>query len=374
MVVEDLVGDDDIIVAGENITLLAGGKIRIEGDVTSFENNVVVGATNDAEDASLPLTNGLEVTGEITAKNGMVALGSQKGDVLLTGVLICEKATVYTEDKDANIDFDGEVYVSEELVLAGNHFGDNNILDMTKVHPDDDNYVLSLFGAGRTMSGNYVVSYGDSTQLAHINQVAVENLVIVTDGPVKIENISVGKEADIYSMGTKTSIYGVMQPYDVAAQVAYYTPGGGAQMLDLHDMFFETTIPKSNEISKTFANDTDSFVTGSGGAGAGKGKGMSLDITSPKLQRGNGILIKDYFGQDVKNNRFSAVELTAYLDSIKTYVQYNNYFNIGMDFFDRYNIIDIPAVTVNSIIMNNTIKNNGIIVVRNDKKEDEYEF
>ena len=118
MVVEDLVGDDDIIVAGENITLLAGGKIRIEGDVTSFENNVVVGATNDAEDASLPLTNGLEVTGEITAKNGMVALGSQKGDVLLNGVLICEKATVYTEDKDANIDFNGEVYVSEELVLV----------------------------------------------------------------------------------------------------------------------------------------------------------------------------------------------------------------------------------------------------------------
>ena len=373
MVVGDL-GDDDIIVAGENITLLAGGKIRIEGDITSIESNVVVGATNDVEDIALPLTNGLEVTGEITAVDGMVALGSQKGDIVMNGILDGNKVTVYTEDKDANIDFNGEVYVSEELVLAGNHFGDNNILDMTKVHSDNDNFVLSLFGAGRTMSGDYVVSYGDSTKLAHLNQVAVENLVIVTDGPVKIENISVGKEADIYSMGTKTSIYGVMQPYDVAAQVAYYTPGGGAQMLDLHDMFFETTIPKSNEISKTFVNDTGSFVTGSGGAGAGKGKGMSLDITSPKLQRGNGILIKDYFGQDVKNNRFSAVEITSYLDSIKAYVQYDNYFNIGMDFFERYNIIDIPDVAVNSITLNNTFRDSGIIVVRDDKKEDEYEF
>ena len=62
------------------------------------------------------------------------------------------------------------------------------------------------------------------------------------------------------------------------------------------------------------------------------------------------------------------------LRRIKAMGQYDNYFNIGLNFFDRFNIIDIPDVAVNSITLNNTFRDSGIIVVRDDKKEDEYEF
>lgn len=124
---------------------------------------------------------------------------------------------------------------------------------------------------------------------------------------MKIDNIGVGKKADIYSMGTKTNIYGKMQPYDVESEVTYYT-SDNARTLDLHNMYFTKDIAESKAVFETYAKNTKSAVTG--------GNGMSLDIVSHNLQKGNGILIKDNYGQDVKNNRFSAVEISSYLTSI----------------------------------------------------------
>ncbi|MCQ2381504.1 MAG: hypothetical protein MJ032_04080, partial [Acidaminococcaceae bacterium] len=187
--------------------------------------------------------------------------------------------------------------------------------------------------------------------------------------------VSVSRETNIYTMGTKTKIYGKVGPTDAASNVIYYAPGG-TQSIDLHEVFFNdvhtgttttSNTDKSPQVQKMMV-DSSQFTTQHGG-----GKGMRLHIVDNSLQYGNGTVLMDTYGSNVMSNRYSATDIMILLGNIKAIVQYDNYFDTGLNFFDRYNIIDIPTVTVNSVgLSSKGQESNGTAVIQ--VKEDEYEF
>ena len=284
--------------------------LNVGRNMVSIKNSIVT----DNGNIEITAMGGIGIQALVSAKKGMVTLGSQKGDMRLNGTLIGEKVVLYTEDKDAKIYFN-DIYADEELVVISNHIGDDGVLDMSKVHSDNENFVLNLYGVDGTMSGDYVVDYRNFNQPVHLNQLVVRNLVLFAQGPVKIEDIFVENRADIYSMGTKTSIYGKVQEYDQEAQFIYYHNSHDAERIGDDGKFYN---------------------------------GMSLEILSGDVQKTSSILLKKPRGYSVYGQRDSVVSVMQNLLGINIGNVFNATFNNNVQSFSRFDNVAIPDVVVNS--------------------------
>ena len=338
--------------------------------------NVEIGGTLYSANGSINIsTNSGGIQAENMVAKDLAAIASLKGNVDIEGITKGQKVTFYTEDEAAELSFE-KVQFGDEIIMAANSGPCGHAIDMSNVEALSENYKMGLYGAGGTTGkGKYILKYDKVDEQINIKSLNGDIINIVANEPVKIDNISVSKEANIYTMGIKTKIYGTMGPTDAASNEIYYAPGG-AQSIYLHEVFFddvhtgnpETRNPSKYPQVKKMMEDSSQFATHHGG-----GKGMSLHIVDSSLQYGTGIVLADTYGSNVMANRYSVTDTMILLENIKAQAQFDNYFNIGMNFFDRYNIIDIPTVTVNSTGLDaKGQESNGIVVVT--AKEDEYEF
>ena len=386
------------IEAGQGVSVYSeNGYIKLDNGVTANDGLIRVYSQNDTA-ATGATTANVEIGGTLYSANGSInistnsggiqaenmlakdlaAVASLEGNVKITGNTKGQKVTFYTEDEAAELTFN-KVQFGDEIIMAANGGEGGRSIDMSNVEAMSDNYKMGLYGAGRTKgNGNYTLDYEGMEGNVTISHLNGDIINIVADGEVKIDNVCVSKESNIFTMGTKTKIYGKVGPTDAASNVIYYAPGG-TQSIDLHEVFFDDehiTPPdpaarntnKSSQVQQMM-EDSSQFMTN-----YGNGKGMRLHIVDSSLQYGNGTVLMDTYGSDASPNRYSATDTMIFLENIKAYVQFDNYFNIGFNFFERYNNIYIPDVTVNSIALTNKgMENNGIVIVP-AKDSDEYEF
>ncbi len=383
------------IEAGEGVNVYSeNGHIKVENGITANDGMIRVYSQNDTAATGSSTANVL-LGGTLYSANGSInistnsggiqannvfakdlaAVASLGGDVTITGSTKGQKVTFYTEDEAAELSFE-KVQFGDEIIMAANSGPGGRSIDMSQVEILSDNYKMGLYGAGGTTGkGNYTLDYEDVEGNVEISNLKGDTINIVANEEVKIDNVSVSREANIYTMGTKTKIYGTVGPTDAASNEIYYAPGG-SQSINLHEVFFDdvhTGNPatrnkdKSPQVQKMM-EDSSQFVTNHGG-----GKGMSLHIVDSSLQYGTGIVLMDTYGSNVMSNRYSVTDTMIFLENIKAQAQFDNYFNIGFNFYERYNNIYIPDVTVNSIGLSSKGQgSNGIVVV--PAKEDEYEF
>ncbi|MCQ2361653.1 MAG: hypothetical protein MJ048_01300, partial [Acidaminococcaceae bacterium] len=383
------------------------------------------GAYTAPSDTSAGTLSGIKVAGDITTEGDldiatygddvavqnvkagkMAAVGTSGGKVKIEGTIEGKNVSLYSEKATAEIKFD-KIKVEEKLILAGNNWD----LDMTNVDSGGNPFDLYVYGA---IAADGTVNLGSSVKLDYrngptkdvrIRQLNAVNVEVHTDGALTIDNLSVANKAELYIMGTKTNVYGTMQAADADAQFIYYDPGqGSGAALDLSHVYFGYDLAsRQNHIDALSADPTifekpaynpdncpvcaeeehSASLTAGGGTGTIPGtgiggtsgnRGRKFEQKTAGKQRFAGVLLMNNFGYKSYAQRFSAEDLMTHLEDIKAVGQFDNYFNIGLNFFDRFNIIDIPDVTVNSITLNNTFRDSGIIVVRDDKKDDEYDF
>jgi len=358
----------NVTTGGDKVDMVAGKDVKFKGNIDAW-TSAILNATGEngtvttegsiksqVMDVNLGAKQDVTVTGNITAQNGLVALGSQDGAVIhRDGTISGNKIVIYTENKDVTMSFDKAV-VGQEMTLAGHKWNtqdENGYLDMTSVSGvDGAEYDLNLFSAGRTSDGaNYRLKYGTYNNHINIKEVVAESIVIDTIAPITIQDLSVSNIAEITAMGTKTDVYGVLHEYDADAKVIYYAPGRGAgASIDLHDMFFEGNATTYQGKMKDFNDSSASFITPGTTAGSGvdgNGKGMYLDICTATEQTGDGLLLRNYYGQKTNQRRHSLEQWMQHLLNLKAIDSYNEYFNKGIEFFQRYNLLEIPDVTVN---------------------------
>ncbi|MCQ2362375.1 MAG: hypothetical protein MJ048_04995 [Acidaminococcaceae bacterium] len=387
------------IEAGQGVSVYSeNGYVKLDNGITANDGLIRVYSQNDTA-ATGATTHNVEIGGTLYSANGSInistnsggiqaenmlakdlaAVASLEGNVKITGNTKGQKVTFYTEDEAAELTFN-KVQFGDEIIMAANGGPGGRSIDMSQVEALSDDYKMGLYGAGRsTGKGNYTLDYEDVDGKINISNLKGDVINIIANEEVKIDNISVSREANIYTMGSKTKIYGTMGPTDAASNEIYYAPGG-SQSIDLHEVFFDDVHPtppnpgtrntdKSQQVQKMM-EDSSQFVTNHGGGG----KGMSLHIVDSSLQYGSGIVLMDTYGSNVMANRYSATDIMIYLENMKAQAQFDNYFNIGFNFYERYNNIYIPDVTVNSIALTNKgMENNGIVIVP-AKDSDEYEF
>lgn len=384
------------IEAGQGVSVYSeNGYVKLDNGITANDGLIRVYSQNDTA-ATGATTHNVEIGGTLYSANGSInistnsggiqaenmvakdlaAIASLGGNVDITGNTKGQKVTFYTEDEAAELSFQ-KVQFGDEIIMAANGGPGGHSIDMSQVEALNDNYKMGLYGAGGTTGkGNYTLDYEGVEGNIEISNLKGDVINIIANEEVKIDNISVSKEANIFTMGTKTKIYGTMGPTDAASDEIYYAPGG-SQSIYLHEVFFddvhtgdpETRNPDKSPQVQKMMEDSSRFVTNHGGGG----KGMSLHIVDSSLQYGNGIVLMDTYGSNVMSNRYSATDIMIYLENMKAQAQFDNYFNIGFNFYERYNNIYIPDVTVNSIGMSSKgLESNGIVVV--PAKNDEYEF
>ncbi|MDO4936224.1 MAG: leukotoxin LktA family filamentous adhesin [Phascolarctobacterium sp.] len=386
------------IEAGQGVSVYSeNGYVKLDNGITANDGLIRVYSQNDTA-ATGATTHNVEIGGTLYSANGSInistnsggiqaenmlakdlaAVASLEGNVKITGNTKGQKVTFYTEDEAAELTFN-KVQFGDEIIMAANGGEGGRSIDMSNVEAMSDNYKMGLYGAGRTKgNGNYTLDYEGMKGNVTISHLNGDIINIVADGEVKIDNVCVSKESNIFTMGTKTKIYGKVGPTDAASNVIYYAPGG-TQSIDLHEVFFDdehiTPVdPENRNPSKypqvqRMMEDSSQFTTN-----YGNGKGMRLHIVDSSLQYGNGTVLMDTYGSDASPNRYSATDTMIFLENMKAHAQFDNYFNIGFNFYERYNNIYIPDVTVNSIALTNKgMENNGIVIVP-AKDSDEYEF
>ncbi|MBQ0067384.1 MAG: hypothetical protein KBS60_04270 [Phascolarctobacterium sp.] len=366
--------------------------IKVTGDITT-EGDLDIATYGD------------DVTVQNVKAGKMAAVGTSDGKVKIEGTIEGKNVALYSEKATAEIEFD-KIKVEEKLVLAGNNWD----LDMTNVDSGGNPFDLYVYGA---IAADGTVNLGSSVKLDYrngptkdvrIRQLNAVNAEVHTDGALTIDNLSVANKAELYVMGTKTNTYGIMQAVDTDAQFIYYDPGqGGGAALDLSHVYFGYDLAsRQNHIDALSADPTifekpaynpdncpvcaeeenaslaagggTGTIPGTGVGGTSGNRGRKFEQATAGKQRFAGVLLMDNFGFKSYAQRFSAEDLMTHLEDIKAIGQYDNYFNVGLGFYDRFNIIDIPDVAVNSITLNNTFCDSGIIVVRDNKEEDKDEF
>ncbi len=346
-------------------------------------------------------TYGDDVTLKNVTAGKMAAVGTSDGKVKIEGTIKGQNVALYSEKATADIEFE-KINVEEKLILAGNNWN----LDMTNVDSGGnpfDLYVYGAIGADGTvnLSSSVKLDYRNGpTKDVRIRQLNAVNVEVHTDGALTIDNLSIANKAELYVMGTKTNVYGIMQGFDPEADFIYYDPGQGQGVaLDLSHVYFGYDLASRQKHIDALSADPTIFekpaynpdncpicaedILAAAGTGTtpalpagntvGQG-GKCFEQTSASRQKYAGILLADNYGFKSYGQRFSAEDMMIHLEDIKAMGQFDNYFNIGLNFFERFNIIDIPDVAVNSITLNNTFRDSGIIVVRDDKEEDKYEF
>jgi len=311
-----------------------------------------------AEAAHAQVAGGSDVEWGLTGKENTnvninnATIDSGSAD-LQSSTITGNKVVLYTESGDTQMGFDKAV-VGQELTLAGNHWNKDwgEMFDVVM----ENGCNIRLYSAGRTNDGAvYNLDFGDTTNPIYISEVVADTLKMKTNGPVTIQDLSVSNIAEITAMGTKTDVYGVFHPYDADAKVIYYAPGRGAgASIDLHDMFFDGTAASYQDVMDQYKQDSRTdFVKAGNAIGSGvdgNGRGMYLDIHSATEQTGNGLLLRNYYGQSTHPPRFSLEQCMQHLLNIKAIDQYKEYFNKGIEIFQRYNLLEIPNVTVNQPI------------------------
>jgi len=327
----------------------------------------------------------VNIVGDISAVKGVAAVGTEFGDMAVTGNVSGKKVVLYTESGSADISFLKEgnsmITVADELIFSGNHWNGGKGIDMSRVKLAEGSpgYTLYLFEAKNSVDTevcSYNLDYTGANESVHIGAVIVDNLVIRTDKPIRIENFCVSDRADIYAMGTKTSIYGKPHDYDGEAKVIYYLPGQKAKAyIDLHDMFFDGTAEQYRLYTDRVLEDSSQFIRGRekyAGRGIDEVGGMTLDIKSAIVQFGDGLLLKNYYGQKTYPQRYSMEQLMQERLNFKAIDSYNNYFNKGVQIFERYDLFTVPKFTVNlpSILMGKFVfEVDGTNVVNTSKRK-----
>lgn len=406
----------DVHSRGGTITLNDGansdtGLVRVYSQISTGTNGtdtVHVFGSVTAPEGSIDISSDTGDVGvdNLIAKN-LAGVGTMKGDIKINGTISGKKVSIYTEDKDAKFTVN-EMKATDELIVAGNYFNDSPYLDMSKFMGDNDGFKLHIFGVGgadpSNSRGNYILDYTNVGCNVEIGTVSVDTVKIITETPVKIDHLNVGNRADITCMGVTSSVYGRAHQYDVGSKVIYYAPGDPGAGINLHPVYFDEPLPKQPYIDQLMEDSTQ-FMNGAGAVQQGplsvgngptvssvhKNGGMSLNIMTPLNQRGTGILLKNFYGQKTFAQRFSAENLEQHLNSEKAQDFYNGYFNMGVEFFETYNLLDIPSANLNqgqgqrtsNVIQLETMFEDGGVVVEgittdNDgkkvKKSVEYEF
>ena len=365
------VNDASTISAKTGVTVEVGGSLTICGDISCSEGSVLIGAEGNAYVGN---------DSDITAENALVGIGNigleDNGKILVNGTIKGKKVAYYTEGEETDFDISkAKTIVGEELILASNSWNGGKAIDMSTISSENpEGYVLSIFGVGSEdgkASGSIKLDFPtDKPVIVHC--LCVENMEISSQGTINIEHLSVGDKGEVIMQGEKTSIYGTMHAYDAESDEIYYNEGGGGANINLHELFFAGRTSEGKrrftedkqEYAKALMDDTSAFVNGRYGEDALNGE-MFLNITSPNRQESNGLLLKKKAGFKAYTQRFSAENLMQHQGSQKAREFYNAYFDTGMQFFNRYNVIEIPDVIVNVP---------GLAINEDKEKELEFEF
>ena len=99
---------------------------------------------------------------------------------------------------------------------------------------------------------------------------------------------------------------------------------------------------------------------------------MNLYIDAPRFQRSNGTLLnlKDYYYAN--NQRYAANDFATMVADTKAANVYTCYFKDSVGMFDRYNLIDMPEVTM---IHYDDVQSGGtgLITVEGNSSDEELE-
>lgn len=314
--------------------------IYVEGNMKSVNGDIDIGLQH----GNLTLSNaeGTEIY-DIVAHNGMNSVGTHDADITVDN-LEGNQIILYAEMPEANADFN-TLTVGDKLVLAVNDL----YMDMSKViaYDRDNPYEMDIYTVGNPVDAKICLDYSKcDVENIEIQQMNVGQAEVIANAPVKIDELSVANRADIYAMGTKTSVYGFMHEYDAANDITYYNEGKGGVGVDLSDMFFGKDAKQ--DVVTDVKNNLWKYETGATGRdGNPKANTMALDIKTAKIQDGNALLLGKDRGYSVYNQRYSVESLTQDMADDKAANIVFEMFNTQIQFFNRFDNVAIPDVVVN---------------------------
>lgn len=335
-------GDEASDLGGKYYDSYYAGKagIFVEGDMTSIDGDIDIGLQH----GNLTLSNetGTEIY-DIVAHNGMTAVGTHDADITVDN-LEGNQVIFYTETPEAHAGFN-TLTVGEKLVLAVNDLD----MDMSKVvaYDTDKPFEMNIYTVGNPVDAKIRLDYSKvQTENIEIQQMHVGSAEIITEVPIKIDELSVANRADIRAMGTKTSVYGFMHEYDADNNITYYNEGKGGVGVDLSDMFFGKNAKQ--DVVTDVKDNLWKYETGATGRDDNpKANTMALDIVTAKIQTGNALLLGKDRGYSVYGQRYSVESVMQDLLSMNIGNVFNTTFNNNIQFFNRFDNVAIPDVVVN---------------------------
>ncbi|MBQ0107761.1 MAG: hypothetical protein KBS34_01315, partial [Phascolarctobacterium sp.] len=336
-------GDEASDLGGQYYDAYYAGKagIYVEGNVSSTNGDIDIGVQHG--NLALSSADGTQIF-NVVAHNGMTSVGTHDANITVDN-LEGEQVILYTETPEAQANFNS-LTVGKKLVLAVNNLD----MDMSKVTAYDNAqpFEMNIYTVGNPVDAKIRLDYSKvQTDNIEIQQMHVGSAEIVTEAPIKIDELSVANRADIQVMGTKTSVYGFMHEYDAENNVTYFNEGKGGVGVDLSSMFFGKDAKQ--DIVDDVTENLWKYETGATGRdGNPKAHTMALDIMTAKSQRGDGILLAKDRGYSVYGQRYSVESVMQDLLGMNIGSVFNTTFNNNIQFFNRFDNVAMPEVVVNA--------------------------
>lgn len=364
-------GSGDLI-AGGGIVLDAATGIRLDSDKPTklVSDGGIIRLATDSGGISLGAGSEILAGGsiDIGAKSGdvdltnvsrleakeMVAVGTQDGKVMVNEIT-GKEVLLFTNGNDKQIEAN-KINVEDYLLLRGDYINLNEVN-----HTGDGWLNLDVTGAkGGAVKGSVELTTNNDTHFTTLNANSA-NITITDGGRLAMDKLHIVDKGYFNAMDYVTAVYGTTVSNETSPAV-YFDEGDGkgatlADKLQLERLLFGAYGTDSDVAGESPSYKKPAYMeqvrkqlaeqgTNIGNFTLDNDGWMNLYIDAPRFQRSNGTLLnlKDYYYAN--NQRYAANDFATMVADTKAANVYTCYFKDSVGMFDRYNLIDMPEVTM----------------------------
>ena len=332
-----------------------GGIIRLATESGGISlgagSEILAGGSIDigAKSGDVDLTN----VSRLEAKE-MLAVGTQDGNVKVNEIT-GKEVLLFTNGDDKQVEAN-KINVEDYLLLRGDH------ISLNEVNYTGDGWLnLDVTGAkGGAVKGSVELQTNSDTHFSTLNATNA-NITITDGGKLAMDKLHIVDKGYFNAMDYVTAVYGTTVSNETSPAV-YFDDGDGkgatlADKLQLERLLFGAYGTDSDAPGEAPSYKKPAYMeqvrkqlaeqgTNIGNFTLDNDGWMNLYIDKSNFQRSNGVLLnlKDYYYAN--NQRYAANDFATMLADTKAANVYTGYFKDSVGCFDRYNLIDMPGVTM----------------------------
>ena len=344
--------------AGSGVTHLTSdsGVIRIatkNGNISFGKEGATITAGGSidigAEAGNVDLSNVKLTAGE------MAAVGTRTGNITVNEIT-GKEVVLYTNGADKTVTAN-KINVEDHLLLRG----DNIKLDDVNHTKDGWLHVDATGADGEAIKSNIAMDISGDTHFSTLSATTA-NINVLNGGQLAMDKLHITEKGYFNAMDYVTAVYGTTVSNE-GSKAVYFDTGDGkgktlADDLKLDKMLFgaygtDSDAPGESPSYKkpVYVADVRDKLAGQGAqigqyTKDGNDGWMNLYIDKSNFQRSNGVLlnIKGYYYAN--NQRYAANDFATMVADTKAANVYTSYYKDSVGYFDRYNLIDMPGVTM----------------------------